>query len=348
MLEPFDVAEAEESLYRVMLGRPDSTIADLAEVTGRDSSRLRRQLRTLEARGLVTATPTRPVRYRPAPPDLAIEVLALHQHQRIDRARLDAAELAAVWHAAHRDREPPIQIIEGAEANVQCFVQTQLATREEVLTFDKPPYVLAGIARQAEVQRELMARGVRYRTIYDRQSLAEPEQVALARELARLGEQARVLDNVPLKLLITDRAHALVPFQLTDERQTLVLRRSPLLDSLVTLFELLWERATPLWSAGRDGGVTDDDAQLLGFAAAGYTDETIARRIGVNKRTVERRMRRIMDELGARTRFQAGLQAAHKGILGAPPGESATTAASGRPAPAPALFRQVPPMDHQP
>ncbi|HVK25886.1 MAG TPA: hypothetical protein VM677_31395 [Actinokineospora sp.] len=42
----------------------------------------------------------------------------------------------------------------------------------------------------------------------------------------------------------------------------------------------------------------------------------MARKVGVNQRTIERRMRRIMESLGARTRFQAGLQADRKGLLG--------------------------------
>ncbi|MGW4898242.1 helix-turn-helix domain-containing protein [Kitasatospora sp. NPDC004240] len=317
MLNALGVSSQEEALYRALLLRPDPTLAELAESTGAEPSRLRRQLRELEAKGLVSRSPTRPVRFRPAPPELAVEVLALSLHQRIDRARLAAVELTDLWRSGRAEHEPPVQIVQGREANTQHFQQVQRSTREEVLIFDMPPYVEEGMAAQTDVQLDLMERGVVYRTVYDRGALAEPEQLALARRLTQRGERARVVDGLPMKLLIADRTTALVPFVLDGERQTVVLRSSPLLDGLIALFEAQWERGTPLWGSGRPADeLSPEDVQLLGYAAAGYTDEIIARKVGVNKRTVERRMRRLMDALGARTRFQAGLQAARRGLLG--------------------------------
>ena len=46
--------------------------------------------------------------------------------------------------------------------------------------------------------------------------------------------------------------------------------------------------------------------------AGGATDETIARQLGLSTRTVERRVRAMLDQLGAETRFQAGVQAARR------------------------------------
>ncbi|WP_432589248.1 helix-turn-helix domain-containing protein [Streptomyces sp. HD1123-B1] len=318
MLGALGVTAAEEALYRVVLAtRPEPTVGELAGATGRPPAQVRRCLAALREKGLITRTDGRPARFRAAPPELAIEVLVLHGRQRIEEARLAATELSGLWALAHQENEVPVEIIKGAQANVQHFLLAQLTAKEEVLTLDKPPYVTAGIPRQTEVQLEQMARGVSYRTIYDRESLAGADQLALARELTRRGEQARVLDGVPLKLLITDRANALVPFVLCEERQTIALRPSPLVNGLLALFEFLWERGTPLWSTEPAPGVdlSEEDIRLLGFAAAGFTDEVIARKVGVNKRTIERRMRRIMDTLGAQTRFQAGLQASRKGLL---------------------------------
>ncbi|MGV9270806.1 helix-turn-helix domain-containing protein [Kitasatospora sp. NPDC003701] len=316
MLDALGISPQEETLYRALLRRPDPTLAELAEALGTEPARLRRQLRELEAKGLVTRSPTRPLRFRPAPPELALEVLALSLHQRIDRARLAAVGLTDLWRSGRGD-EQPVQIVQGREATTQHFEQVQQSTREEVLILDMPPYVEEGISTQTDVQLGLMASGVTYRTVYDRTALAEPEQVALARRLTQRGERARVVDGLPMKLLIADRSTALVPFVLAGERQTVVLRSSPLLDGLIALFESLWERGTPLWGKGRAADeLSAQDVQLLGYAAAGYTDEIIARKVGVNKRTIERRMRRLMDALGARTRFQAGLQAARRGLLG--------------------------------
>jgi DNA-binding NarL/FixJ family response regulator len=134
-----------------------------------------------------------------------------------------------------------------------------------------------------------------------------------------------VLADLPMKMVITDRSTAMVPLVLPTE-QMLVLQTSALVDGLITLFEMLWQRATPLWPAGAPPAAAGDessgpalsaeDEHMLALAASGLTDQAIARRLGKAQRTVERRMQRIMGLLGAQTRFQAGLQAAGRGILG--------------------------------
>ncbi|MFE4616982.1 LuxR C-terminal-related transcriptional regulator [Streptomyces sp. NPDC056747] len=319
MLEPFGIDQGTEALYCELLTRPDRALSELAE-NGTTPARLRRQLRVLEDAGLVTRTPSRPVRYRPTPPALAIDVLAARRRQEVESARLAAGPLVELWEAG-RDTEPAVQVVQGSEANVQRFLQAQRIARTEVLTLDKPPYVTEGVSRQAEVQLERMTQGVAYRTIYDRASLADPRHMETARALADHGEQARVLPDVPLKALIIDGSSALVPVVFTPERHTVALQPSPLLDGLVALFEALWRQATPLWApphthTGGGEQLTDFDRLLLGYAAAGCTDELVARKTNLNQRTIERHMRRIMDTLGARTRFQAGLQAGLQGHLG--------------------------------
>ena len=54
---------------------------------------------------------------------------------------------------------------------------------------------------------------------------------------------------------------------------------------------------------------------VLNLLAAGLTDDAMARHLGVSVRTVQRRVREICARLGARTRFQAGLQARRHGLL---------------------------------
>ena len=55
------------------------------------------------------------------------------------------------------------------------------------------------------------------------------------------------------------------------------------------------------------------DARLLALLATGLPDRSIAKQLGLSYRTFQRRLHRLMDELGAQTRFQAGLRAAARG-----------------------------------
>ena len=54
---------------------------------------------------------------------------------------------------------------------------------------------------------------------------------------------------------------------------------------------------------------------IVGLLAQGYTDEVVARRIELPRRTYRRRVSSLMEKLGARSRFQAGVLAAQAGWL---------------------------------
>jgi DNA-binding NarL/FixJ family response regulator len=301
VLDGLGVCREDEQLYRALLARPDATTAELVADTGWAVSRVARHLRSLQSLGLAARTPGRPARYTPAVPEAAVEVLALRQQAAIVQARIGASVLTQEFRATHR--AGPFTVVRGGEAIAQRFYQAQQAAQSEVLILDKPPYAGALAER---------AQGLTYRTIYDMEALGDRAELAAARELATAGENCRILRNVPLKLVVTDRRTGL----LQTGQEVVELGPSALLDGLVRLFELLWQQATPLWPEPEPSGpLSADDQRLLALAAAGLTDQAIARRLGVAQRTVERRMQRILKALDATTRFQAGLRAGHRGLL---------------------------------
>ncbi|MGW7686729.1 helix-turn-helix domain-containing protein [Kribbella sp. NPDC054772] len=291
VLEALGVCSEDEQLYRALLARPESTATDLASFVAWPANRVGRHLRSLLSLGLASRTPGRPARYLPAVPEAAVELLALRKQKAIVEARLGAAVLAAEF------RQPDaFTVIRGAEAIAQRFYQAQQCAQDEVLVLDR---------MLVEPRR---AQGLRYRRIYDMASLSEPDDLAAARSTGC----CRMLRDVPLKLVLVDRRIALLP---TAPDVVVELGPSGLLDALVRLFDLLWQQASPLTPAVSEGPLTSDDQQLLSLAAAGLTDQAIARRLGVAQRTVERRMQRILKALDATTRFQAGLRAGQQGLL---------------------------------
>lgn len=60
------------------------------------------------------------------------------------------------------------------------------------------------------------------------------------------------------------------------------------------------------------------DQRLLTMLASGLKDDAIARHLDISSRTVGRRVADLMDGLGARTRFQAGVHAQRRSLLRAP------------------------------
>ena len=164
------------------------------------------------------------------------------------------------------------------------------------------------------VVRDLVASGRRSRAIYPVTALTEAPATLVAR--AEVGEQIRVLPDLPTRMFIIGNTHAVLPEPLgfADEPRSLVRQRG-LVEALTMLFELLWERAAPVPSLDRGEPRPDLRRFLLQQLASGAQDEQIARTLGISLRTVRRRVSDVMTEVGADTRFQAGVEAARRGWI---------------------------------
>lgn len=95
-----------------------------------------------------------------------------------------------------------------------------------------------------------------------------------------------------------------------------------LLNALVELFEVLWQRGTPLRpgsnrtpAATGHFDISARDEELMILLLAGLSDDAIGHRLGMSTRTVYRRIKRLMDIVGAETRLQLGWHAARAGWL---------------------------------
>jgi DNA-binding CsgD family transcriptional regulator len=157
----------------------------------------------------------------------------------------------------------------------------------------------------------MLARGVRARAIYSSDALDVPGQLETLEFLMEAGEEARVFPFVPVKLAIADGKIGLAPLRISEEglAGAVLVHESPLLDALVMLFELVWQRAAPIGSFEGEAVFGHEEERILSLMVAGLKDQSIARQLGIGLSTVERRVRAMMQQLGARTRFQAGYQA---------------------------------------
>lgn len=69
-----------------------------------------------------------------------------------------------------------------------------------------------------------------------------------------------------------------------------------------------------------DEAPSEEELAIVRLLAKGLTDEVIAQRLGISKRTYGRRFKVVMRKLGARSRFEAGARAVLSGWLeGDPP-----------------------------
>jgi DNA-binding CsgD family transcriptional regulator len=318
VLDGMGLTESEESVYVALVELSSAGQAELGARCPR--ANVRAALAGLESKGLVSRLPGPAVRYAPSPPDVALEVLARAREQELAQARLAIAQLTSRYRLARISTRPAevVEVVTSREATLRRWEQLQRSARQQVRSFDRGPYVSDPVHNQVEL--EMLAGGVAYRSVYHPAGFELPGRPASVRALIAAGEQVRVTEDVPVKMFIADDQTGLLPLEIAGSAEScLVIHASSLLDTLIALFEHVWDRAVAIHGDGElpalEAGPSPGEAVLLPLLAAGLTDGAIARQLGTHPRTVQRRVRDLLDKLGAETRFQAGLQAARRGWL---------------------------------
>ena len=312
ILAPLDVTAFDEKVYRELLSVSEATARELASRLGCGPDRLVGALDRLRARGLVSRLSGRPRRYAAAEPDVALETLIRDRELGLTRLRTAAAEMTVLFRKERAGQAGAVEIVTGRDEVARRFLRLQHAVRADMRMLDRPPYVLAATN---PVEPSALQRGVRWRAVYAPEALEQPGALDDIHKMASLGEQARVAGGIPVKLAIADHDAALVTVHMEQATsEAALVYSSALLDALIQFFEFTWEQAAPL-GADPQSPLAEEDRRLLTLLLAGLKDDAIARQLGLSTRTMRRRMKNLMDLLGADNRFQAGAQAVRRGWI---------------------------------
>ncbi|MFI1884582.1 helix-turn-helix domain-containing protein [Streptomyces jumonjinensis] len=319
MLGAIGLDARQESAYRALVALGAAEVTDLAHRLALPETDTERALRRLEQQGLAARSSARRGRWVAAPPGAALGALLTQQRQELEQAEAAAATLAREYRA--EAAEPAVhdlvEVVTGAVAVANRFAQLRLGAAEELCVLVADARTDAGPADPGVVRR----------VVIEREALAAPGGAAgLTAALVR-GERVRVVDRVPSGLVVADRALAMVPLTARDtDPAALVVHGCGLLESLLGLFEAVWREALPLRPAagGYEEGACGPDAtdlEILSLLLAGMTDARVAKRLELGLRTVQRRVKGLMELAGVTTRLQLGWHAYAKGWVARDPWE---------------------------
>jgi transcriptional regulator TrmB len=332
VLEAIGVRRLEARIYAELVGADQPSIGDIAARCGVSTRIAAAELTRLASLGLAFRLAGRPVRYRAIAPDLALNALISQREEELRQVRAVMHQLTATFQERTRHPGSRVEVVHGTANIARIAARVAEQTRYEMRGLDRPPYSEVGTKNALERERRRIQNGVSYRVIYDQAALAVPGRMAHDILLSCAdGEQARTRPELPIKLIISDDQLALIPAAVTSHSidTTFVIHRSPILTALIALFEAEWARAIPIGphipaasDAARDAAEAapvappdEETSALLGLLAAGLTDASIARSLSWSVRTTQRRVQQLMSDLGATTRFQAGMAARERGWL---------------------------------
>ncbi|MFE7590386.1 helix-turn-helix domain-containing protein [Kitasatospora sp. NPDC057512] len=327
MLAVLGLDTASEAVYRAMLARPQDGVLGLCGAVGLTEAQVRSALDTLSELALVRPSHERDGALRAVSPDVGMEILMARQQaelavqrQRIEASRVAAAQLIADF----SDLRPAtahagVEHLVGLDAIRDRLASLTRGVKDEVMTFAPDGgHTPESIAAARPLDEELLGRGVKIRTVYLESAGNSAPTVAYTAWLAARGGQVRVVPSLPTRMIVVDRATAVIPVNSDDTAAAaVVLTGHGTLTALCALFENVWDAARPLVGpAVRDSrGLSGQESAALRLLSEGHTDEAIAKRLGVSPRTARRIATELMERLGARSRFEAGVRAVQHGWL---------------------------------
>lgn len=330
MLGALGLEPDEELVYRALLGRPSATAMLLADLLDRPEPTVEKILARLVECGLAIRSGGEA--FAAAPPAMALGALITERRDGLRIAEQALVSLAEEHRAAVAGRSISelIEVVSGVDAIRHRFQQVQQAARREIRNFVTSPFIAVPPGANAQ-EDAAVDRGVGFRVVLERAVLAEPGIVEEIVDSLNRGVQLRIVDSLPMKLILADDDLALVPIMAPlvvpppgGEPGAVLLHRSGLLAALDALFEMVWLRAYPLelanFSPGGaayveldNDGPTELDRRILSLLLSGLTDQAVATQLDLSLRTLQRRLRHLMDLAGVETRMQLGWQAARHG-----------------------------------
>lgn len=179
------------------------------------------------------------------------------------------------------------------------------------LTFDTGP---ATDESAMEAVRDLVGSGRELRMIQPMSILDSAHGRDVLHKWNQAGARQRVLQDPPAEFVVFGDQAVFGQAEWGRIGADHVLIEEPLVvAAFAEVFDRTWARSSrpPFAASGED-----EDRVLLGLLARGMKDEAISRYLGCGLRTVRRRVARLMEEVGAASRFTLGARAQRMGLLG--------------------------------
>lgn len=311
----------DERVYRgILRSAPGATVMQLCETTGLAAGELEVHLERLVDAGLVRVSDGV---VTAEPPAVAVGGVVEAQTRRLQRVatQVDALRnLVPALVADHQATGGSAHSTVAVEANqggeVARLLRKLAEESEGEMRWFRPDQWRLPVTREIDgLVTELLESGRPSRAIYPSRVLDDAPDVV--RRRAEAGELVRIVARLPTRLAVMGDQVALLPDRWGGNTgRRLVIREHSIVGALGALFEHVWDQAMAV--PGLEGGAPDPAGErrlLLHELAHGAKDEQLARAMGVSLRTVRRRIADLMQELGATSRFEAGVEAVRRGWI---------------------------------
>lgn len=249
------LTEREAKIYITLLSGRMFTASDLQKAVNIPRTKIYEVLNKMVSRNIcIEKKLGKNKMYEAVEPKLAMERIYETYKNELVQKRGIIDELSEVFTPIFENSKAiinPLDFIEVMEEKTQIhkrYIKSVASTRVEMLTFNKGPYASDNSERLKEQEDEearLLKRGGSSKGIYQFSELEEIDWLYESVKMSvRDGEKARIVDSLPIKMLIFDDEKVMFPLEqpikTTNDLTMIYIEHKQLAAACRILFDYMW------------------------------------------------------------------------------------------------------------
>ena len=251
------LTEREAKVYMTLLNGRMYTASELQKAVNIPRTKIYEVLNKMLSRGICTERKLGKNKiYEAIEPELALESIYSKYQNDLNRKKKLIDQLSEVFTPIFENSKSiinPLEFIEVMRDKVQIhrrYTNSVRNTKREMLTFNKGPYASDNperLAEQEDEETKLLKRGGKTKNIYEFKEFREVDWLLESvKKTVRFGQEARVVENLPIKMLIFDDEKVMFPLEqpieVSNDLTMIYIEHKQLANACRILFYHMWDQ----------------------------------------------------------------------------------------------------------
>jgi sugar-specific transcriptional regulator TrmB len=261
------LTEREAKVYMTLLSGKMFTVLELQEAVNIPRTKIYEVLNKLVSRNIcIEKKLGRNKLYEAVEPKLALERVLESYKKDLERKEELIEQVSEVFSPIFQNSKSivnPLEFIDVMKEKTQIhkrYTACVRSTKREMLTLNKGPYACDTSDRLGEQEDEefkLLKRGGSCKDIYELKELKAVDWLlSSVKKSLKLGQQARVVKKLPIKMLVFDQEKVMFaleqPVPDSNELTMIYIEHKQLAEACSILFYHLWDQGQDISEIGKD------------------------------------------------------------------------------------------------
>lgn len=251
--------EYEAKAYSTLLSQNLVTASELSKLAQIPQQRIYSILNNLVDKGFCSIYAGTIKKYKAENPESAFIEMIQQREKAVEDLHQLQADLKEEYENKNENNDNPlefIQILTSKQSQVNKFDELIRRSTKTLYSFNKKPYAtgferdLESIKKDSAPLIKILNQGTSVKALFEKEELNNTAFIKMVSFYDSIGEEVRISEALPLKMLISDSEIAMASMRNNDASKfkvtSMIIDHSDLTSALAQLFEMHWEKADTL------------------------------------------------------------------------------------------------------